>query len=70
MFAYDDGVIAGTGSGVPDINRVIRILMQAVEVEPHNPNMFWSASEDGTVRQFDKRCRCGYIVQDPVPGQS
>ena len=23
-----------------------------------NPNLFWSASEDGTVRQFDKRCRC------------
>jgi len=27
-----------------------------VEVEPHNPHLFWSASEDGTVRQFDVRC--------------
>lgn len=26
-----------------------------VEVEPGNPHMFWSASEDGTVRQFDTR---------------
>ena len=30
---------------------------QAVEVEPLNPNLFWSAAEDGTVRQFDKRLR-------------
>ena len=29
-----------------------------------NPNLFWSASEDGTVRQFDKRCRCqNYCLQ-------
>jgi len=27
-----------------------------VEVEPNNPFLFWSASEDGTVRQFDTRC--------------
>jgi hypothetical protein len=33
------------------------LLPQDVEVEPHNPHLFWSASEDGTVRQFDVRCR-------------
>ncbi len=27
-----------------------------------NPNLFWSASEDGTVRQFDKRCRCRVLT--------
>ncbi|KAK9823623.1 hypothetical protein WJX72_004300 [[Myrmecia] bisecta] len=30
--------------------------VKAVEVEPSNPHMFWSAAEDGTVRQFDLRC--------------
>ena len=39
-----------------------------------NPNLFWSASEDGTVRQFDKRCRClqqGSSCFEPlVPGSS
>ena len=30
---------------------------QSVEVEPGNPHLFWSASEDGTVRQFDTRMR-------------
>ena len=29
--------------------------LQAVETEPQNPHNFWSASEDGTVRQFDTR---------------
>mmetsp|Transcript_1874 Transcript_1874/g.6693 ORF Transcript_1874/g.6693 Transcript_1874/m.6693 type:complete len:148 (+) Transcript_1874:96-539(+) len=29
--------------------------VKAVEVEPLNPHNFWSASEDGTVRQFDTR---------------
>ena len=29
--------------------------VKAVEVEPMNPWNFWSASEDGTVRQFDTR---------------
>ncbi|KAK9863498.1 hypothetical protein WJX84_002533 [Apatococcus fuscideae] len=27
-----------------------------VEVEPQNPHLFWSASEDGFVRQYDIRC--------------
>lgn len=31
--------------------------VQCVEVEPGNPHLFWSASEDGTVRQFDTRMR-------------
>lgn len=31
--------------------------LQCVEVEPGNPHLFWSASEDGTVRQFDTRLR-------------
>src|SRR5690242_8147278 len=26
-----------------------------VDVEPGNPNLFWSASEDGSIRQFDLR---------------
>jgi hypothetical protein len=26
-----------------------------VEVEPNNPHLFWSAAEDGTVRQYDTR---------------
>jgi len=29
--------------------------IKAVETAPGDPNQFWSASEDGTVRQFDKR---------------
>ncbi|CAM9492287.1 unnamed protein product [Ectocarpus fasciculatus] len=29
--------------------------VHAVEVEPGNPFMFWSASEDGTVMQYDRR---------------
>lgn len=29
--------------------------MQGVEVEPNNPHVFWSAAEDGTVRQYDTR---------------
>ena len=29
--------------------------VKAVDVEPLNPHNFWSASEDGTVRQFDSR---------------
>mmetsp|Transcript_4466 Transcript_4466/g.10812 ORF Transcript_4466/g.10812 Transcript_4466/m.10812 type:complete len:654 (-) Transcript_4466:616-2577(-) len=33
-----------------------RSRVKDVEVQPHNPHMFWSASEDGTVRQFDTRC--------------
>ncbi|KAK9827817.1 hypothetical protein WJX74_003555 [Apatococcus lobatus] len=28
-----------------------------VEVEPQNPHLFWSASEDGQVRQYDTRCQ-------------
>lgn len=28
---------------------------QGIEVEPGNPNLFWSAAEDGTVRQYDNR---------------
>ncbi|QDZ20077.1 WD40 repeat domain-containing protein [Chloropicon primus] len=35
--------------------------VKAVEVEPCNPNNFWSGSEDGTVLQFD--CRC---LQEPA----
>ena len=30
--------------------------VKGVEVEPLNPHNFWSASEDGTVRQHDTRC--------------
>lgn len=26
-----------------------------MEVEPNNPHVFWSAAEDGTVRQYDTR---------------
>lgn len=33
--------------------------LQDVKVEPMNPHNFWSAGEDGMVRQFDTRCRCG-----------
>lgn len=29
--------------------------LQDVEVEPGNPHLFWSASEDGCVRQYDAR---------------
>ena len=29
--------------------------VQGVEVEPNNPHLFWSAAEDGTVRQYDLR---------------
>lgn len=29
--------------------------LQTVEVAPGDPHLFWSASEDGTVRQFDLR---------------
>lgn len=29
--------------------------VQDVTVEPLNPHLFWSAAEDGTVRQFDTR---------------
>ena len=46
------------GWSVPSALCAMSALQQAVEVEPMNPNLFWSASEDGTVRQFDKRCRC------------
>lgn len=28
---------------------------QGVEVEAGNPHLFWSAAEDGTVRQYDVR---------------
>lgn len=31
--------------------------IKAVESAPGDPNCFWSASEDGTVRQYDKRIR-------------
>ncbi|CAN0012348.1 unnamed protein product, partial [Laminaria digitata] len=31
--------------------------IHAVEVEPGNPFVFWSASDDGAVRQFDRRLR-------------
>lgn len=30
-------------------------MLQGVEVEPNNPHVFWSAAEDGTVRQYDTR---------------
>ena len=39
--------------------------LQCVEVEPGNPHLFWSASEDGTVRQFDTRMRCVYPPPPP-----
>jgi len=29
--------------------------VKAVDVDPTTPHLFWSASEDGTVRQFDRR---------------
>lgn len=32
-----------------------QFAVQSVDVEPGNPHMFWSASEDGTVRQTDLR---------------
>ena len=31
------------------------VVLQGVEVEPSNPHVFWSAAEDGTVRQYDAR---------------
>jgi hypothetical protein len=34
-----------------------RTCLQDVDVEPGNPNLFWSAGEDGTCRQFDARSR-------------
>lgn len=36
-------------------NTTFTCLTQGVEVEPGNPNLFWSAAEDGTVRQYDAR---------------
>ncbi len=42
-------------------------LAQAVETVPGNPNQFWSASEDGSVRQFDKRLRCPRPPSPPPP---
>jgi hypothetical protein len=33
---------------------------QDVEVAPGNPNQFWSASEDGSIREYDKRCTCAF----------
>ena len=39
------------------VQNIITLLVQDVEVEPLNPHNFWSASEDGTVRQFDHRQR-------------
>ena len=35
------------------------IVVQGVEVEPNNPHLFWSAAEDGTVRQYDTRLPSG-----------
>ncbi|KAL0048474.1 hypothetical protein WJX82_004068 [Trebouxia sp. C0006] len=32
-----------------------RSRVKGVEVEPNNPHLFWSAAEDGTVRQYDTR---------------
>ncbi|KAL0042807.1 hypothetical protein WJX79_000477 [Trebouxia sp. C0005] len=32
-----------------------RARVKGVEVEPNNPHLFWSAAEDGTVRQYDTR---------------
>lgn len=32
-----------------------RARVKGVEVEPNNPHLFWSAAEDGTVRQYDLR---------------
>ena len=34
--------------------------LQDVEVAPGNPNQFWSASEDGSIREYDKRCTCAF----------
>jgi hypothetical protein len=31
------------------------LCLQDVAVEPLNPHLFWSAAEDGAVRQFDTR---------------
>ena len=31
------------------------VSWQGVEVEPNNPHVFWSAAEDGIVRQYDTR---------------
>ena len=28
-----------------------------VKVDPSNAHLFWSVSEDGNIRQYDKRCR-------------
>lgn len=44
--------------------KIICVLcpIQDVEVAPGNPNQFWSASEDGTIREYDKRCRCKTLI--------
>ena len=36
--------------------------LQDVDVEPGNPNLFWSAGEDGTCRQFDARSRSSALL--------
>lgn len=47
--------------------------IKAIEAEPGNPFLFWSASEDGTVRQFDRRlpdagCRRGSAASGAAAG--
>lgn len=36
--------------------------LQAVEVAPGDPHIFWSAGEDAEVRQYDTRCRCVNVL--------
>ena len=54
---------------------------QGVEIEPNNPHIFWSAAEDGTVRQYDTRLsansqkawessNCLLYVKAPGPASS
>lgn len=38
---------------------------QDVEVAPGDPNIFWSAGEDGMVRQFDRRLGNQKVFESP-----
>jgi hypothetical protein len=39
--------------------------VQEVEVAPGDPHLFWSAAEDGQVRQYDTRCGNQKTVASP-----
>jgi len=57
----DSGMVRHPAGGAVRVTPHEKVYQQhssrvkAVEVEPLNPHNFWSASEDGTVRQFDTR---------------